>query len=52
MWIATAPYGVVAVSIFIPNKGVYRCLILDEELKFSRFQGVKKERRVTLFVMS
>ena len=29
--------------------GIYRLLILDSNLKFTRFQNVKKERRVNAF---
>lgn len=30
-------------------QGIYCCLILDSDLKFSRFPSVKKERRVNAF---
>lgn len=39
-------------GIYISTKTSTVCYILDSDMKFSRFQGVKKERRVNAFRMS
>ena len=36
-------------SVYTLLIGIYRCLILDSNLKFSRFQAAKKERQINAF---